>query len=429
MELRQRIELKKLLVPQMRQSLNILAMPLLHIKELVENELESNPLLEELRPPSCQVNADNSDLDFRLSLITKKVSLHDILLRQLGMFTNNDEDFRIGQEIIGNINENGYLKAGLSGIAIALGVAEEKVETVLKLIQGFEPAGIGARSISECLCKQLELANEKDPLLMKIAACHLEDVAKKNYSLIARNLKIPPENVEPLIKKILKLNPKPGRNYSSEEIHRVIPDITVEVDDDDESIEISVNNEDIPALNLNQAYKDMMKDEKIDSQTKEFLAQKYRNALELLRAVSRRQDTLRKIAEAVVEIQKEAVKEGLSRVKPLTFAQVAQKTGMHETTVCRAVMNKYVKTPHGIVALRDFFPSRIHDKAGLCVSSNHVKRLIKELIDGEDKGRPLSDEDIRAILNKEKSLDISRRTVTKYREELKILSSAFRKER
>lgn len=440
MQIKQKLELRKHLFPALAQSLNILALPLLEVKGLIENELESNPLLEETQLkedlqkvsseslPPAQQSLEGMDFDFRLNLITKKASLQDALLRQLGMFTNSDEDFMIGQEIIGNIDENGYLKVNLQEITNSLNQPPEKVENVLKLIQDFEPAGVGARTAAECLLIQLRLANEQDTLLLKLVENHLEDVAKKNYTLIAKALNEPLERIELLVKKILRLDPKPGRNYSTEEVQHVIPDIVID-ENDAEELEIAINNEDIPTLAINKDYKEMLKKEDIDPQTKEFLSQKLQNALELLRALSKRRDTLRKIVEAVVEIQQEAIKEDLSLLRPLTFKDVAQKINMHESTVCRAVMNKYVKTPYAVVALKDFFPSHVRDQNGQSISSPHVKKLIKELIEQEDKKHPLSDQDICKILSGKESLNVSRRTVTKYREELKLLSSTYRKER
>ena len=429
MELRQKFELRKLLIPELSQSLNILALPLLDIKGLISAELENNPLLEEqeLPPPRPTPTMKGPDWDFQMDLITRKPTLQDALFRQLGMFTNTDEEFRIGQEIIGNTDENGYLKASLEEISTSLGLAPEKAEKVLKLVQEFDPAGVAARSLQECLLIQLKLANETDPLLLKIVECHLEDVAKKNYSLIAKTLKEPQEKVESALKKLLKLDPKPGRNYSTEEAQRVIPDIII--DENDDELEISINNEEIPGLAINKEYRAMLKDKTIDPKTKEFLSEKFRNAMELLRALSRRHDTLRRIIEVVVEIQQEALKTDLSCLKPLTFAEVAQRIDMHESTVCRAVMNKYVKTPYAVVALKDFFTSHVQDQNGQSVSSNFVKRQIKELIDAEDKKHPLSDEDIVKILAEKNNLKVARRTVAKYREELKLLSSTYRKER
>lgn len=431
MELKQKLELRRHLIPELAQSLNILALPLLEIKGLIEKELEDNPLLEELPPKEPPLpyseRLKTASQDFRLGLLTKKVSLQDVLLRQLGMFTNTDEEFRIGQEIIGNIDENGYLKAALDEFANTLNVTIDKVEGILKLIQEFEPAGVGARTISECLLIQLKIRNENDPLLLKIVEYHLEDVAKKNYTRIAKTLKEPLEKIEPLLLKILRLDPKPGRNYSPDEAQHIIPDIIIYEKDDD--LEITINNEDIPTLAINRTYQEMLKNNATDPQTKEFLASKFRSALELLRAISKRHDTLRKIVEVVIEIQRDAIKEDLSFLKPLTFKEVAQKINLHESTVCRAVMNKYMQVPYGVVALKGFFTSHVHSQNGQSVSSAHVKGLLKELIEQEDKKHPLSDDEVAQRLVKEKALKISRRTVAKYREELKILSTIFRRVR
>ncbi len=433
MELRQKIELRRHLAPEMSQSLNILALPTLDIKGLIEQELESNPLLEEVRkeiahhhnPPSSS-SSSQEDWDFRQSLITQKTSLQDILLRQLAMFTDSDTDFRIGQEIIGNIDENGYFKTKLEEIAAKVNVNTESVENVLKLIQQFDPPGVAGRTIQECLLIQLKLSNEQEPILIKIVESHLEDVAKKNYNLIAKALKEPLENVECCIKKIHRLNPKPGATYSTEETQRIIPDITIE--EKDENLEIALNNADIPNININKIYQDLLKKHDLDAQTREFLAQKMHNAQELIRAISKRQDTLRRVVEVVTEVQQEAIRRDFSQLKPLTFSEVARKIDMHESTVCRAVMNKYVKIPSRIVALKDFFSGRVHGQNGESVSSVRVKTLIKELIEGEDKKHPLSDRDISQALSRTHQLSVPRRTVAKYREELKLLSSAFRKE-
>ena len=441
MELRQRLELRRLMVPELRQSLKILTLPLLDLKNLVEEELISNPFLEEVpglpsSPRSLKTSpaekgrtrqqATDQDWD-RFALITRKPTLQDVLLRQLGMFANTDEELKIGQEIIGNIDDNGYLKATLEDIALALGIESARVESVLKLIQQFDPPGVAARTVQECLLIQLELVNECEPLLKKIIEAHLDDVAKKNFSHISRCLKEPAEKIEACLKKILRLDPKPGRNYFSEEISHIIPDIII--GEKDEELDIAINNEDIPTAAINKDYRIMLKRSDLTPETKEFLKEKLRNAIELLRAISRRHTTLRKVIETIVEIQHDAIRKDLSLLKPLTFQEVAGKIGMHESTVCRVVMNKYVQTPHGVVALKDFFSRRIRSEDGTEVSSNFVKWKIKELTDGEDKKHPLSDADIAGILLKEHALKVARRTLAKYREELKILSSAFRRER
>ncbi len=386
-----------------------------------------------------QPNLGPSSLDIRLSFITKKTGLQETLLRQLGMFTECDEEFHIGEEIIGNIDDNGYLKATLEEICASLQIPVKKAEKVLKLIQQFEPPGVAARDIAECLLIQLKLANENDPLLKAIVQEHLDDVAKKNYNKIAKSLGEPLEKIEPLIKMILRLDPKPGRNYSAEETQHVIPDIQINLKEKDEdedefvsdnrAIKITINNEDLPDLKISETYKQMLEGKTIDPKTKEYLSTKLQKAMELLRAISRRQTTLRSIVELAAQIQEEAIKVDFSFLKPLTFAKVAEKLKIHESTVSRAVMNKYVKTPNGLVALKDFFTSSLNTQSGQTISSNYPKRLILELINKEDKKHPLSDKEIRKIISQQYNLDISRRTVAKYREELKILSTPYRRER
>ena len=442
MRIQQRVELRKLLVPELKQSLKILSLPLFDLKSLMESEIEENPFLEELpleniknlrrndspsAPPSFQNSSSDPDFEFTASQIVKKPSLQDVLLRQLGMFANSENELKIGHEIIGNIDENGYLKASLDEIALALSMPAEKVAPVLKLIQQFEPAGVGARTVAECLLIQLELTSENDPITIAIVESYLDDVGKKNYGLIAKKLNQPQEKIEALIKKIHRLDPKPGRNYITEEIHNIIPDVTIK--DHEDELEISINDEDIPTLNISKAYKEMLQDNTLDAQTKEFLKGKLQNALALLRAVFKRKFTLRKIVEAIVEIQQDAVRNDLSQLKPLTFQEIAEKINMHESTVCRAIMNKYVKLPYGVVSLKSFFTSSIQNNNGESASSSQVKRLIKEFIDREDKKHPLGDKQISELILKENGLKIARRTIAKYREELKVLSSAFRRER
>ncbi|MDD5729703.1 MAG: RNA polymerase factor sigma-54 [Candidatus Omnitrophica bacterium] len=443
--MKQKLEMRRLMAPELRQSLNILALHLLDLGQLVEQEIISNPFLEETQQeqtasplPISQEDIDRfsseaprgkidqKDTSFA-EILTKKVSLHDILLRQLGMFANTDEELKIGAEIIGNIDDNGYLRSTVEELSAAMSLPAEKIESVLKLIQRFEPAGVGARNIPESLLIQMDLFNENDPLLREIITAHLDDVAKKNFSRIAKALKVPLERIETSIKKLTKLNPKPGRNYSLDEAQRIVPDIIIEEKDD--KLEITINKEYIPRLSINKVYRDMLKKDNLDPKTREFLTNKLRNALELLKAISKRQSTLRRVVETLVEIQRSAILEDLSSISPLTFNEVAKRLSLHESTICRVVMNKYVLTPCGVIAMKDFFSSGVRTQEGPSLSSTHVKRIIKELIDGEDKKHPLSDQDILKILLKENGLTLARRTVAKYREELKILSSTFRKER
>ena len=243
--------------------------------------------------------------------------------------------------------------------------------------------------------------------------------------MIAKQLKELPEKIEPLIQKILKLDPKPGRNYSTQISQRIIPDIMIK--EKDQSLEVVINNEYFPSIVISRVYKQMLKKDNLDPAAREFIENKMRAAQELLRAVGKRTTTLRRVAEKLVEIQQDAIREDLSFLKPLTFAELAKQLDIHETTVCRTVMNKYIDTPCGTVALKDLFTTKINDGNGQAVSVNYIKKTIKELIEQEDKKHPLSDEDITKLLSERFNLKAARRTVAKYRDEFKIPSTAFRR--
>ena len=437
MEIRQRPELRTYLLPRLQQSLQILTLPQADLITAIQQELDANPFLEEFRPlskpqdknlrfRSAQAGYHNEESNYRLSLITQKISLQDVLLRQLSMFADDDQTLLIGQEIIGNLDENGYLTTPLDRIALAVNLPLTNVESVLRLIQQFEPAGIGARSISECLLIQQKSLGENEPLVEMIIQFHLEDVARKNYSHIAKSLKQPLDEVELAIKKMVRLDPKPGRNYSQEEPQAVIPDVIIT--HDAECIKVTINNEDSFSIRINESYRSLLKKHRDDKEAKEFLSDKLRYAIELVQAVSKRKETLLKIMQVLVDIQQEALLNDFSSLKPLTFKEVAKRLSLHETTVCRAVMNKYVELPEGsVIALKNFFTSRINGKDGESFSSGQIKSIIKECIEQEDKKHPLSDQEITRYLLKERKIDVSRRTVAKYREGLKILSSGFRR--
>ena len=446
MDLRQKLELRKVMAPELRQSLRILAISSLDLRNLLEEELLNNPCLEEeclgedvtVSPPSSFPDEENGLVgaikskkkdvfeDISDKILSKKPTLQDVLLRQLGMFANSDEDLRVGSEIIGNIDDNGFLKATVDELVAALHISCEEVEKAISLIQQFEPAGVGARTVQECLILQLKRNCQDSPLLVKIVESHLEDVAKKNYSLIAKSLKEPIEVIEPLIQKILKLDPKPGRNYSAEEVQRIIPDVLIE--EKDEALELTLNNEYVPTIVINRRYKEMLKKKNLDAAAREFIEQKLRNAQELLRAVTKRQSTLRRVMERLVVIQEEAIRHGLSHLKPLTFAQLANELKIHETTVCRTIMNKFAKAPCGIVALKDLFSGSVNSQSGeSAVSTNFIKKVVKELIDEEDKRQPLSDEDVVKLIQEKHNLKVARRTVAKYRDELKIPATPYRR--
>jgi len=277
----------------------------------------------------------------------------------------------------------------------------------------------------------LAFVNETNPLLTAIVKYHLDDVASKNYSKIAKALKESVEKITELVAKISALDPKPGRNFSVEEIQQVVPDIIIELTDEGK-FKITINNENMPRIIISKTYRQMAKQPNLDPAAKEFLANKIKRAYEIMRAITRRQSTLRRVTETIVEIQQDAIAHDIGLLKPLTFRQVAQIIGMHESTVCRVVMNKYAQTPCGVYPLKDFFPSKLPgavNENGEAVSSERIKCLIMDYIAAEDKKHPLSDETIVKLLREKNRLEVARRTIAKYRYEMKILPSSYRRTR
>lgn len=431
MQIQQRTEQRHLLVPSLQHSLAILSLPLPELKKIIEEELLNNPFLEEIKPTrtrerfSTGIGKSDSP-DFTMDIAARKTTLQETLMRQLGMFSSNQDDIHIGELIIGNIDDNGYLSTDLPSIAQQAGAPLEQVERTLQLIQDFDPPGVGARNIQECLLIQLKVSGELNQTLERIITSHLDDIAKKNYSKIAKSIGLSPEHLEPILHKILRLDPKPGRAYSAEQTFAVIPDVVI--NGADSELDVTVNDDEIPTLNINKDYKQYLKKKQINPETKAYLSEKLENAMELMRALTRRKQTLKKIIENLMDTQAEAIESGLEHLKPLTFRELAERINVHETTVCRAVMNKYIQLPHGIFSLKDFFTTSIKSSTGgTDVSSTLVKTLIKNYIEAEDKKHPVSDQEIAHSLTQEKSMTISRRTVAKYREELKIPSTSYRR--
>lgn len=476
MEIRQRLELKKLLAPELQHSLKILALPLLELRDLIDQELLDNPLLDDNLEAAAtepdQSGVDNTDIqqnsqssdddfgkimetvfpdyddarsmysdtaiseddeskrDFAQSLTSRKLSLQDTLLKQLGIHATTDNDLIIGAQIIGNIDDNGYLRASIEEICAACGCTAEQAESTLMTIQRFEPHGIAARSLEESLLIQLAATKQEcDPVLADMISDHLPDIASRDFGKIAKALKQPVARIEFLAGKISRLDPKPGRNFSRENAIQIIPDIVIE--ENDGKISIIINNEHIPRLFISRHYKAMLHTKNLDPSAREFITNKMRRAYELIRAVSKRQSTLRRVTEAIVDIQQEAILEDISLLKPLTFRDIAQRIEMHESTVCRVVMNKYAQTPRGVFPLKIFFPSKLQTAAdtGEMVSSEFIKGLITDIVAGENSSKPLSDDEIAKNIGEQNHVHVARRTVAKYREELKIASSTYRRKK
>lgn len=459
-KLTQKIAQKMALTPQMRQSIHILQLPLIELKNYLEQQLEENPALEgiqqeseltkESTPADMEIDnlaelADgdsdgfddsfdtghsNQELrkkqDYMEGLLTKPPTLHEYLLRQLRLHCPalNETQYKIGELIIGDTDENGYFQSDLETIREKLQISLDDVQGVLSLIQTFEPSGVGARNLKECLLIQLNSRGRRKSLAYRIAENHLVDLAKNKVELIARKLKVDPESVKLALKEISDLEPMPGRAFYQSDAMRVIPDVIVEKTED--GYEITVNGQALPPLKVSAQYKGLLKKRDTSEEVKKYLRERLGSAVWLIKAVSQRQETIRRVAQYIVQRQKEFFEHGCGHLKPLTMKEVAEEVERNESTVSRVVNSKYIQTPYGIFALSHFFSGSFTTDMDEEISADTVKARITMLIEGEDCRHPLSDAGIAELLRAQ-GLRLARRTIAKYREELKILPSYLRK--
>ncbi len=355
--------------------------------------------------------------------IKNNVSLHEHLEFQLHLAVRDEATKVIGHYLIGCIDENGYLCGTLSEAADTLGTKEEVVLEVLSLIQTFDPLGVGARDLKECLLLQCEQKGNYSTLVKDIISHYLPDVAAGKYKAIAEKLACKPQEIQQAVDIIRTFDPKPGRAFGNEQCSYIVADMTVERVNG--KYVIIVNDTIIPKLTINPYYRRVAMD--ADSESKKFIEGRLNSAVWLIKSIEQRRRTLYNVMEAIIELQQDFFDKGAKFLRPLVMKKVAEKIEVHESTVSRAIANKYVDTPHGLVSLRSFFTTAVHNsEGGQDVSATKVKQKIKELIAGEDSSDPFSDQALSEILC-EHDMKISRRTVAKYREEQGIASSAKRK--
>ncbi|MBU0605513.1 MAG: RNA polymerase factor sigma-54 [Candidatus Omnitrophica bacterium] len=416
------------LTPQMRLAINLLQMPLVKLKEFVEKQVEENPLLnlENIKPPK-EVNYDftsEEDQNYKESLITKPATLQDHLLSQLQLLADSDDVREIGELIIGNINDDGYFECPIEDIkSESRKITQSEVEKVLSLVQTFDPIGIGARDLRECLLLQLRSKGSDNSLAYQIVDKYLPDLQNKRYNYIAKKLKVPVEKIKEAIKEIANLEPKPGRSFSTERPVYLIPDAIVRKNKD--GYELIPNDWELPRITLNEKYKRMLKQKDTPEDAKVYLNERLNAARSLINAISKRRETIRQVTQTIVSIQNGFLENGATDFKPMTLEQIAKRIGKHKSTVCRAVTGKYLQTPQGIFELRSFLSSRVKQENGNFLSSKAIKSRTKNLIENENKEKPLTDEEIVDLFKKD-GVSVARRTVAKYRDQLKILSSKTR---
>ncbi|MDP2940544.1 MAG: RNA polymerase factor sigma-54 [Candidatus Omnitrophota bacterium] len=424
------------LTPQIRLAISLLQMPLVKLQEYVKQQVEENPLLE-VENMEAPLKEDGSDLndnshesdaekqDYRESLITYTVNLQQHLLRQLHLLADSGDERKIGQFIIDNIDDDGYLRASIEEIAEFAQVTPLQVQKILSLIQTFDPVGVCARDIRECLLLQIKTKGQENSLAGQVIDKYLPYLEKKRFEFIAKKLKVPIERIKEAIKEIANLEPKPGRSFNTERAVRLIPDAILKRNND--KYEVMLNDWELPSLKVNPKYKRMLNQKNITEDTKEYLKERLEKGKFLINAINKRKETIQKVTEAIVYIQEDFLDNGMQNFKPMTLSQIAKLVGKHKSTVSRTVSNKYLQTPDGIFELRHFLNSGVKQENGELFSSKAIKSRIKDLIENENKETPLTDQKIVNLL-KQDEISISRRAIAKYRHQLKILPSQSRRE-
>lgn len=476
LEIRQQLKLSQQLVmtPQLQQAIKLLQLSRMELMDVVRQELEENPVLEEgqetpeeksevekeveaaeeaAAAEPGEVAGDNegaTDIDWQTylesyslggstadnyeadeekpsyeNLLTRTPSLQDHLRWQLNLSRLEEIDRHIASELIGNIDEDGYLKESLDELGEQLGIEVERIEKVLAVVQDFDPVGVASRNLQECLLKQVEQLGMADSLVAMILRDHLTDLENRRYPVIARVLHVAVDEVYEAAKLISHLDPRPGSQYSQDETHYISADIFVHKVG--EEYIVVLNDEGLPNLRINSFYRNALSGTtKVDEKAGEYIQDKVRGALWLIKSIHQRQRTIYKVTKSIVKFQRDFFDQGAAFLKPLVLRDVAEDIGMHESTVSRVTTNKYVQTPQGLFELKFFFNSGISTTEGDSVASESVKIKIKEIIAGENERKPYSDQKIVDLL-KTQGIDIARRTVTKYREMLNIGSSTQRK--
>lgn len=376
--------------------------------------------------PGNSYKGMNEDLPTLEATLTRNDDLYEHLMSQLSLTHLTDDERTVCSLIIGNLDENGYLRgATLEEISQDAECDEEFAEEMLEIIQQeFDPTGVGARDLAECLLIQAEQMYKRGDPIFQIVMDHIPNLEKKRYDLIARDLDLTMEQVVDAARRISKLNPRPGRIYSNEEPQYITPDIYIhKVGDEYVAV---INDDGVPKLKVSSFYKDaLLNGDARDA--KKYVQEKVKNAAWLIQSIYRRQRTILKVTNSIIKFQQDFLDHGIGKLKPLVLRDVADDIGMHESTISRVTTNKYVHTPQGIFELKFFFNSSISKTHGDDIASEAVKTRIKQLIDQEDPKKPLSDSKIVKMLLDKHNIDIARRTVAKYREMLGILSSTKRK--
>jgi RNA polymerase sigma-54 factor len=395
------------------------------VENRVGDDFDWDSYLEDKVPPSPRQEREEKESYSLENLTSTGPSLKNHLTWQLQLTSLSETEKIIGAFLIGNLDEDGYLRLPLSEVAAELRQDEAAVEQVLKKIQEFDPVGVAARSLQECLLIQVEFHQLNNPLLQPLIQHHLKHLENRNYAAIAKEVKVSIEDVVQAAELIAQLDPKPGRSFDTMETRYVSPDIFVYKMGDD--YEVTLNEDGLPKLRINAYYRDALSGQThISEETKNYIQNRLKSALWFIKSIHQRQKTIYRVAKSIVNFQRDFLDFGIAHLKPLTLRQVAEDVQMHESTVSRVTTNKYMYTPQGVFELKFFFNSGINSIQGDQVASESVKEKIRQLVMAEDAENPLSDQEIVNLL-RQANIDIARRTVAKYREMLGLLSSSKRR--
>lgn len=371
-------------------------------------------------------NKDREDYSFEQFAVTD-ITLSENLMFQLQFADAGKSCIEVAKFIIQALDDNGYLTQSIEEIAETLNIPAEKAEKALKIVQGMEPWGVGARNLSECLLIQLTAMGVVCSCAERIVTEFLEELADNKLGVISKELGISINKVQELADIIKKLEPKPGRQFAGGGATRyIIPDVIVEKDSSSDEYIVSVNEDSAPRLMISSYYEKLLTEAEHDQALSKYLSGRVNAAIWLIKSIEQRKQTIYNVASAVVKYQRDFFEMGDMFLKTLTLKQIAEEVGIHESTVSRSINGKYVQSPRGVFEMKYFFTSGVSGEKGEGISSNSIKYMIKEIVSGEDPKAPYSDQDMVKMLM-EKGIEISRRTVAKYRDEMNILSSSKRK--
>jgi len=452
---------KLIMTPELRQAIEILQYNSLELKEFIQEELMNNPVLDTSGPspdvvekpddskPADEKPLENVDIDWKElmnqyepsritsqqsgsadqvnfdAFVASEDSLTEHLLEQLNFTLLNASEIEAGMYIIENIDDNGYLVLENREVADRFNMDEDDVEDIIQTIQMFEPAGVGARDLKECLLIQVQMKEIENKLVIEMINQHLDELARNKISDISKKTGCKPEDVQEAADVIKTLEPKPGRLFASmRDVRYIVPDVNIEKIEGE--YVILVNDQSVPRLRINKYYQQILKDATSEKQVSEYIQDKLQAALRVIRSIEQRRNTIFRVVTAVVEHQREFFDKGTIYLKPLTLKEIAEKVGVHESTVSRAVNGKYLQCPRGVFEIKYFFQSGVSSSQGDGVSAESIKSIIQEMVSKENQKKPFSDQHISNELNKI-GIKVSRRTIAKYRDELGIPGSSKRK--